>query len=200
MTIELMKTVVSHIKSEMGCALIAKVVKVNQTTVDCQPVTLKNVVINDEIHAIAFPVFPDVPVSWSQGGGSYTAYPVAVGDYCILLTFDSCIDNWWIGNDNVRGAENRLHDYSDCVALFGLCNRDGAFAIPKVATTVGDHVFTHNIHVKLNVTIDGNLEVKGTFTAPQIAAQQSLTVGNIDVGNHTHGGVETGNGSTGKPK
>ncbi|HGJ5854305.1 hypothetical protein [Arsenophonus nasoniae] len=44
------------------------------------------------------------------------------------------------------------------------------------------------------------VHVKGTITAPQIAAQQSLTVGNIDVGNHTHGGVETGNGSTGKPK
>ncbi|MFS1538056.1 MAG: Gp138 family membrane-puncturing spike protein [Candidatus Phlomobacter fragariae] len=200
MNIELMKTIANNIKSEIGCALIAKVVKVNNTTVDCRPVTLKNVVINEEIHAIPFPVFPNVPVSWQQGGGSYTAYPVAVGDYCILLTFDSCIDNWWEGKDNQRCAENRLHDYSDCVALFGLCNREGAFAIPKIATTVGNHVFTHNLTVKLNVSIEANLDVKCKITADEIEARKSLKVDNIDVGNHTHGGVETGNGSTGTPQ
>lgn len=199
MNTELMKRIASNIKSEIGCALIARVVKVNATTVDCQPVTMKNVVINDEIQSVPFPVFPDVPVSWAQGGGSYTAYPVAAGDYCILIVFDSCIDNWWEGRDGERGAENRLHDYSDCAAVFGLCNQSGGIAIPNVATTSGDHVFTHNVTVNLNVAIGGDLAVKGKVTAAVIEAQQKLTVGRIDVGKHTHSGVQTGDGRTGTP-
>ncbi|HGJ5876602.1 MAG TPA: hypothetical protein ACHBX0_09745 [Arsenophonus sp.] len=89
---------------------------------------------------------------------------------------------------------------TDCMTLFGLCNRDGTFAIPDIVTTVGDYLFMNNLTVKLNVSIEGNLDVKGKITASQIEAKQLLTVGNIDVGNHTHGCVETGNGSTGTPQ
>ncbi|MFS1538116.1 MAG: hypothetical protein ACL7BU_04795, partial [Candidatus Phlomobacter fragariae] len=60
--------------------------------------------------------------------------------------------------------------------------------------------FTHNLTVKLNVSIETNLDVKCKITADEIEARKSLKVDNIDVGNHTHGGVETGNGSTGTPQ
>ncbi|KAA6204320.1 MAG: hypothetical protein DU430_09180, partial [Candidatus Tokpelaia sp.] len=51
------------------------------------------------------------------------------------------------------------------------------------------------IEITGNIKINGNVDITGTLTA-----SEDVVGAGISLKNHTHGGVETGGGSTGKPK
>lgn len=51
-----------------------------------------------------------------------------------------------------------------------------------------------------DVAITGNLTVSGTITAPTVAATTSLTVAGLEMKGHKHGGVASGNQTTGGPQ
>jgi hypothetical protein len=102
--------------SNVHTAAIARVQKVNTSTIDVKPVV--NRVINGE--SIELPVFPEVLPLFLGGGSSYTSYPIAVGDYCLLIFSERCFDNWYAGNDFEPPLDKRMHDYSDAIALCGL--------------------------------------------------------------------------------
>ena len=57
--------------------LVAKVVGVNETTIDCKPV------INRVVDGVSkeLTIFPKCHQSSCKGGGSYTAHPISEGDY-----------------------------------------------------------------------------------------------------------------------
>ena len=120
--------------ANLHTATIARVVAVSTTTIDVQPVI--NRVVNGE--SIPLPVFTKVPPVFMQGGGSYTAHPIAVDDYCLLVFTERCFDRWYEGQDNRRPAEFRMHDYSDGLAIVGVNPRAGAITIPDVITHIGD--------------------------------------------------------------
>ena len=99
--------------------LLAKVVKVNATTIDVQTVIAREV--NGQTKPL--PVFPEVLVINFLGGSSSIQMPISVGDYCILFVNERCLDNWYFGNDNQKPLNSRMFDYSDSVALVGLKNK-----------------------------------------------------------------------------
>lgn len=157
---------------------VARITAVNATTVDCQPVI--NRTVNGE--SVELPVFVDVPPISLQGGSSYIAFPLAVGDYCLLFFAERCFDRWYEGDDFALPAEYRMHDYSDGFALVGVNNRAGGIDIPTETTqVVGD----------LNIT--GDLNVTGRITCA------NLTVGGIDFLTHVHPENDSG-GPTGPPQ
>ena len=67
--------------SNLHTATIAKVTAVQEKTISVQPVI--NRVVDGK--SITLPQFTKVPPLFMQGGGSYTAHPIAVGDYCLLI-------------------------------------------------------------------------------------------------------------------
>ncbi|MBL1319599.1 MAG: hypothetical protein JKY80_01955 [Mariprofundaceae bacterium] len=177
--------------ADLHTATIAKITAVNATTIDCQPVTSR--VVNGA--KIDLPEFVEVPVLFMQGGGSYTAYPIVIGDYCLLIFTERAFDRWYAGQDNQKPIEFRMHDYSDGIAIVGLNPLASAITIPSVIEHKGD---SHHIG---NMQIDGNITHTGTTQhTGDVTISGNLIVNGISFGTHVHGGVQTGGGSTGTPQ
>lgn len=175
--------------------LVAKVVKVNATTIDVQPVIAREV--NGQTKPL--PVFPEVPVINFLGGNSSIQMPIAVGDDCILFVSERCLDNWYFGNNNQKPLSSRMFDYSDSIALVGLKTKANELMIPDTikitgdTKAIGDWDITGNIEVTGNVKINGNLDVVGNITI----ISGDLNVDGISFKNHVHmqnNGNEQGGG------
>lgn len=158
---------------------LAKIETVKEKTIDVLPVISR--VVDDQV--IDLPLFIDVPPIFLQGGGSYTAYPLKKGDYCLLLVSERCFDDWYHGGDFKPPLEFRIHDYSDSFALVGINPLSSAITIPDVITQVGDGYIEGNYECKGNWEIDGNLIVTGS-----ISATGDITAGGgtVSLLNHTH--------------
>lgn len=163
---------IAHALADVHTATIARVTVVNAKTINCRPVTARVV----DGQSVPLPEFVDVPVWVIQGGGSYTAYPVAVGDYALLIFTERAFDRWWSGQDNQPPPELRMHDYSDGIALVGLNPLGSAIPIPDTILQQGDTVqngdYTHTgnrtqtgdyTHIG-NVTREGDMTVVGDLT------------------------------------
>lgn len=175
--------------------LVAKIVRVNETTVDCKPVV--NRVIDGE--SVELSVFPEVPPIFLQGGGSYTAHPVAVDDYCILAISERCFDSWYSGTDFVAPLDARMFDYSDAFALVGINPLATAITIPKVITHIGDshsegdQTIIGDINHTGDMIIDGNLTVTGdVIVNGKIEADGEITAmasgTSVSLSTHLHTG------------
>ena len=140
--------------------LVAKVVKVNATTIDVQPVIAREV--NGQTKPL--PVFPDVLVVNFLGGNSSIQMPIAVGDDCILFVSERCLDNWYFGNNNQKPLSNRMFDYSDSVALVGLKNKANELIIPDRIKMTGDCLQLGDYEHHGNRLQYGNYVQNGNFT------------------------------------
>jgi hypothetical protein len=147
--------------TNLHTATIAKVQTVNAKTIDVQPVI--NRVVNGE--SIRLPVFTNVPPMFMQGGGSYTAHPIAVGDYCLLIFTERCFDRWYDGADFQNPSEFRMHDYSDGLAICGVNPLATAITIPALITTRGNAIHTGNLSRTGNLTQTGDIDLTGAIDA-----------------------------------
>jgi len=175
--------------SNLHTATIAKVTAVQEKTISVQPVI--NRVVDGK--SITLPQFTKVPPLFLQGGGSYTAHPIAVGDYCLLILTERCFDRWYSGSDFQDPAEFRMHDYSDGIAIVGINPQAGALTIPGVIQQTGDTNQDGNYTrqgslVQIgDMTITGNLHVDG-----EITCTGDVVAGGISLRNHTHPGDSGG--------
>ena len=181
--------------SNLHTATIAKVTAVQEKTISVQPVI--NRVVDGM--SIQLPQFTKVPPLFLQGGGSYTAHPIAIGDYCLLILTERCFDRWYDGADFQDPAEFRMHDYSDGIAIVGINPLAGALTIPDVIQQTGDTNQDGNYTrqgslVQIgDMTITGNLHVDG-----EITCTGDVVAGGVSLRNHTHPG-DSG-GTTGGPQ
>ena len=186
--------------SNLHTATIAKVTAVQAKTISVQPVI--NRVLDGK--SIQLPEFTKVPPLFMQGGGSYTAHPIAVGDYCLLILTERCFDRWYSGSDFQDQAEFRMHDYSDGIAIVGINPQAGALTIPSVIQHTGDtnqdgdYTRQGSLVQIGDMTITGNLHVNGNITCTGKLTAATATIGGIDFGTHTHPG-DSG-GTTGGPQ
>lgn len=172
--------------SNTHTCLIARVEKVNQKTIDCQPVLRRK---KNETESIKLPLFKDVPIINLQGGSSNILLPIASGDYVLLMISERCYDYWYTyGYDDSLPPVNRMHDYSDSFALYGVNTASTSHDIPTQTTINGDLI------INGNVTINGDLTVTGT-----IIADDCQTSSGVSLKNHTHGGVQSGSSNTTSP-
>lgn len=224
MTERLKETIDSAIHNALAnthtCA-VAKVVAVNATTLDVKPVVSRVV----DGKAVELPVFVDVPPIFLQGGTSYTAHPISVGDSCLLFFAERATDYWYSGNDNVAPLEVRMHDYSDGFAIVGINPLAAALTIPNVIThigntyaegnyeQVGDYDHTGERTHLGNHTTTGVVTVNGSLIV-NAQAGDNVTINGVTLNiisgdviadgislkNHVHGGVQPGTGTTGAPQ
>jgi phage baseplate assembly protein gpV len=98
---------------------VVSAVDLDKQTVSVQPsVRGKSVAPDGTQSDVNLPLLVDVPICWPRGGGFALTLPVAVGDECLVVFGDRCIDSWWQsgGTENVQ-AEARMHDLSDGFAI-----------------------------------------------------------------------------------
>jgi len=199
---DIMADAIGEALSNLHTATIAKVTAVQEKTISVQPVI--NRVIDGK--SITLPQFTKVPPLFMQGGGSYTAHPIAVGDYCLLILTERCFDRWYSGSDFQDPAEFRMHDYSDGIAIVGINPQAGALTIPSVIQHTGDTNqdgdYTHQGDRTQtgDLTVNGDLQVNGNITCTGKLTAGTATIGGIDFSTHTHSGVEPGGGTTGGPQ
>lgn len=173
--------------SDMHTICIAVITVVNEKTVSCRP-TINRVVNGQDIQ---LPEFVEVPPVFMRGGASYTAHPIAVGDYCLVLVTERCFDRWWIGQDFQRPLEMRMHDYSDGFALVGIGNLAGLITIPDVITQIGDTYQEGNyqhlgdLYHGGNTVHDGDNQQSGEY---DLDGNANIS-GNTDSGTYSTGGT-----------
>lgn len=196
--------------SNVHTICLVRVEKINQTTIDVKPVIARQV--GDK--AIPLPVFQNVPPVFMRGGETYTAHPIAVGDFALLLITERCFDNWYVGVNDQAPAVHRMHDYSDGVALVGVSPLASGIPIPTAhvrrvgdSNVTGDYEHDGDYEITGNVTINGTLTITGDGDAGDVIVtgrnirviSADILADTISLKTHTHDGVQVGGGNTGTP-
>lgn len=108
--------------SQVRVAMPAIVTKVDLSSQTVEVKLALQGKVSDEEGAVSFvqyPILPDVPIVWPRAGGFALTFPVKVGDECLVVFADRCIDAWWQSGGVQKPMDERMHDLSDAFAIFG---------------------------------------------------------------------------------
>lgn len=189
----------------------------------CQP-TIKGRIKKPDgsIELVDMPLLLDCPVVFPHAGGCSLTFPVKQGDECLVVFSCRGIDFWWQQGGVQPPPEPRMHDLSDGFAILGVWSQVTKIVSVNTSSVqlrsddgqafVEINPQSHNVNVNTNGNISaiasGSATLKAqsvTIDAPQMTVTGKLTVNGDIVGNgvdlktHTHSGVQTGNGNTGRP-
>lgn len=140
--------------ANLNCIQIGKIESVNISEQSAEIELQVKRRVNGSI--INYPLLIDCPVIVLQGGGAYVDFPVAAGDFCLVLFNDRDIDNWWLAATSKEPRTLRKHSLSDGFALVGIN--------PKISV----------------LSLDGaNLNIWGPGGSDRIQIQPS---GNMEIG------------------
>ena len=152
---------------------------------------------------VSYPLLEHCPLFTVQGGGVGAVMPVSVGDGCLVVFSDRCIEAWFATGQPNPLPSFRMHDISDGFALVGvnslqsllntpldpgeggLCETKNAFGV-KVAINPTTHKVTvqndtQNLFTVLTnlVTALAALNTAIATTSPtNIASAQTIAVTN----------------------
>lgn len=202
-------TAIDEALANIHTVVVVQVESVGEKTINCRPVIARQV--GDK--AVPLPTFQNVPPVFMRGAGTYTAHPIAAGDFALLLISERCFDSWYGGANDAPPSVFRMHDYSDGFALVGVSPIGSAIDIPTDAVrrvgnsdVTGDYEHDGNYELTGNFTINGNLTVNGVGGAGVTMNNTSVVITNgnvtadgVSLKTHVHGGVQTGGGNTGTP-
>lgn len=89
-----------------------------EQTVTVQPAVKERVLdLLGNISMVNLPLLLDVPIVLPRAGGIVLTMPVQLGDECLVIFGDMCIDAWWSQGGVQVQAEKRRHDLSDGFAI-----------------------------------------------------------------------------------
>lgn len=170
---------------------------------DIQPQLKRN--INGEL--INLPVLSKVPIRFLKSGDFTITFPLKEGDEVALYFIERSIDNWLEDGGLQSPNDTRKFDLSDAYAvpvLYSQAQKIEDFDPDNmvIKSTNGNAKITIKttgkviIDTSAGATINGNLDVTGTITAPNIEASTSLLAGAVEVVSHVHGGVTAGGANT----
>lgn len=145
-----------------------------------------------------YPILVECPVVVITGGSSYLNMPITVGDTCIILFNDRDIDNWVSSGQVGPVATQRMHSFTDGLALVGIRSKQNAVAAFDAARAIltdgnakiGINPGTHKLTAQNNTTsLNTQLQALCTKIESLITAVAAITVS----------GVTTGPGVSGVP-
>ncbi|CAB5223211.1 hypothetical protein UFOVP380_17 [uncultured Caudovirales phage] len=150
--------------------------------------------LRDDDEALEVPLISAVPVLWPRAGQASITFPLAKGDWGLVIHCDGDIDLWATALDSSQPESNRRHAWTDAVFLpqthglqassqVGLTLAHGANTVTLSST--GITISATNITLAGNVAVTGTLDVTG-----------GTTLAGIPFLSHRHGGVQTGAGLT----
>lgn len=168
---------INRIKFEMRCAAPGIIKKFNaqKQTVDVQLVTKEKIVIKGKLVSRKVPELGDVPVGFIRYGNFVLTMPIKVGDECLVVFSDTCIDAWFqSGGEENEQISGRRHDLSDAIAICGIFNQkkvienysEDSAQLRNLDGTEYVEVTDNSINIKatsnVNIESEGTVDVKGT--------------------------------------
>jgi hypothetical protein len=141
---EAVLTAIKGNQTELWTALPAYVVSYDpvKRTISAQPtISLQASDQFNNTYTLNFPVIPDIPVCFPNGGGFTLTFPIrassdpAQADECLLIFASRCIDGWFAYGGVQTQVEPRMHDLSDGFAIIGPKSAPAAQAVPGVSTS-----------------------------------------------------------------
>lgn len=184
--------------TEMGTSVLVQVKAVHGTgasitgTVDVVPMVHQQ---DGQGKPLPHGVIYGVPFLRVQGGYSALIIDPMVGDIGFIVIAGRDMQNVIVTRQPSAPASFRMHSMSDCVYVGGFLNN----APTQYLMMNGDGVrivSSNPVTIKAkSVQINCDVNVQGKITA-----SGDVVAGSISLQNHTHSGVQTGSGSTGKPQ
>ncbi|ACG60381.1 gp59 putative baseplate protein [Iodobacter phage PhiPLPE] len=172
------------------------------------------------------PPLIEVPVYFAGGSKFMIEHQLDPGDEGIVLFSQRCIDGWFNTGGVGENPIGRFHDYADAMFLPGMRSQPNAIksfannGIRMRDASGSSYIWLKNdgtgeikvstLKIIGDVEHTGSQKTSGTIEAPNVkattkaespimSATTSLTVAGKEMGNHTHGGVQTGPNNTGVP-
>lgn len=161
------------------------------------------------VQAVNLPLLQDVPVIFPHAGGCSITFPVKIGDECLVVFADRCIDAWWQLGGVQPQLCGRYHSLSDGFAIVGPWSQ--ATKIADVSTDrleirsddreafFSIHPTTHDVELVTTGKVDATAQGAVTLTAPSVTIDSptvhitgQLTVDQLITGN---GGFTVSGGS-----
>lgn len=124
---------------------------------------------NGTLNDVQIPELLDVPVVFPRAGGFILSFPVNVGDECLIIFGDQCIDAWWQNGGVQSPIELRRHDLSDSFAIMGTWSQPRRivnYPTDRVSLMTDDGVTSITLkpgEINLNAT---EVKVNGTSIVP----------------------------------
>lgn len=186
---------------QINCHQVGEIVSFDPATQTAEVQVKMSFLLNGEIKE--YPLLLDCPCIVLAGGEGALTMPISAGDSCLVLFNDRDMDNWYSGGQTMPPRTDRLHDFSDAIALVGLRNKQNQISgylaqgtelkygsstikLENGKVTVTNGAATVAVE-GANITLTGNVAVVGTFS-----------VNGKDVGDtHVHSGVTSGSSNTG---
>ena len=162
---------------------------------------------------VNIPIIEDVPIFMPRAGNFVLTMPITVGDECLVIFGDNCIDSWWESGAVGNQIDRRRHDLSDGFALIGVWSQ------PKVisgysndSTELRSLDNSSKIEIKdseiniISPTINVQADtVNADATQINLTGSTGVTINgnnNSSIDNklfltHKHTGVQPGSGQTG---
>lgn len=169
---------------------------------DIQPQMKRN--IDGEL--LNLPVLSQVPIRFLKSGAFSISFPLTEGDEVGIFILERSIDNWLEDGGIQAPNDIRKFDLSDAYAvpiLYSQANKIENFDPDNmvIGNTANDTKITikptGEVVIKaIKTTVEGDFDVIGTITAPNIEASDSLIAGTAEVVDHLHGGVTAGTSNT----
>lgn len=161
---QVMQKLIDNAGFRMHMAIPAVVQSFNSSaqTVEVQPTIRERVIQPDNsITYQQYPLLVNVPIVYPQVGAYSITFPIAKGDECLVIFSDLAIDNWWEHGNVQNPVEQRRHDLSDGIAIFGLKNQ-----AKLEGTTVSNSLLLKNSSGdKFEITASGlNITTKDGYT------------------------------------
>jgi len=138
------------------------------------------------------PILQDVPIYMPRAGNFVLTMPVTVGDECLIIFGDNCIDSWWESGNVSNQLDLRRHDLSDGMALIGIWSQpkkiNGYSTDSAVLRNLNNDSYVEvrdddiNIVTPTKVTITAGSEVE--VNAPTVdvnATDVTVDATNVDV-------------------
>lgn len=152
-----------------------------QQTVDVRLAIREKVSNGGVTRESEIPLLVDLPVVMPRAGGYVLGFSPCVGDECLVVFADCCIDSWWQSGDVQSQADNRRHDLSDGFAILGCWSQQNKPDLPEDGVCLQNDEGTAGISI-----IDNVVNIFGT-----------VKINGKSYSSHKHSGVETGSGKTG---
>lgn len=202
------------IMMQLNCHQVGEIVSFDASTQTAEVEIKMLKMINGELKDYA--ILIDCPCVVLGGGEGRITFPIKAGDSCIVMFNDRDIDNWYAGGQKMCPRTERMHSFSDAIALVGIRNLQNKITDYLSDGTElkygGSTIKLQNNKVTITngtATIEmssGNVTVTGAslvVEAPTVAFSGSvsiagaLTVQGKDIGpSHVHSGVSRGNSNT----
>lgn len=201
----LIRRISSDVKSETRVSLPAKVTSFDpgRQTISCIPTIREMVNINGSVSYRDLPELRDVPIIMPRAGNWLITLPIKVGDECMVVFQDLCIDGWWFRGGIQNWNDLRRHDLSDAIAIFSpwsqpntvssyssenmeIRSLDGSIKISLTQSGINIEA-PQGLNINGNVNVTGDVQVSGAINSTDnIKSDADVLAGSISLKSHTH--------------